>query len=40
MPDENRMLEHQDSMSESEIQMKKQRTHKMESLTSKYKNYR
>lgn len=34
--DENHMLEHQDSMSISEIQVKKQ-THKKERLSSKYK---
>lgn len=35
--DENQMLQHQDSISKSEIQVKKQRTHKRERLSSKYK---
>lgn len=35
--DENHMLQHQDSISKSEIQGKKQRTHKRERLSSKYK---
>lgn len=38
--DENPMLEHQDSMSKTQLQVKKQRISKGEILSSKYNYYR
>ena len=39
VPDRNHILDHEDSVSKSEIQVRKPSLHKGERLTGKYKNY-
>ena len=39
VPDRYHILDHQDSVSKSEIQVKKPSLHEWEGLTGKYKNY-